>query len=75
MSLRFLHISDIHFQKYDGDKIHLDLDADIQNEVELDLISFCKDNGAINAVLIGGDIAFSGKVEEYQVRGPVARQN
>jgi len=67
MPLRFLHISDIHFRKYASDKKQLlDLDANIQNEVELDLRSFCKANGPVNAILICGDIAFSGQSGEYE---------
>jgi predicted MPP superfamily phosphohydrolase len=66
MPLRFLHISDIHFQRFLPEKRHWDLDVNIQNEVELDLSSFCSENGFIKAILIGGDIAFSGSAEEYE---------
>lgn len=67
MLLRFLHLSDIHFRKVKAGKEHLDLDKNLQREVENDLQKFCKANGSINAILIGGDIAFSGKKEEYDL--------
>jgi predicted phosphodiesterase len=65
MGLKFLHISDIHFQTYNGKKF-ADLDATIQDEIQLDLQFLRPEYGKINAFLIGGDIASSGKKEEYK---------
>lgn len=64
MELKLLHLSDIHFQHL-GKNDHLDSDDDIRNELEIDLGKIVSANGAINAILISGDIAFSAKEEEY----------
>ena len=62
MSLRLLHISDIHFS-VDG----WDEDADQRNELLRDLASLVEGEGPIDGVLVGGDIAFSAKPAEYEV--------
>lgn len=64
MGLKILHISDIHFKHF-NEKGYLDLDKDIQNEIEYDLSVLKKDYNNIDVILIGGDIAFSGAVNEY----------
>ena len=66
MGLKLLHISDIHFKCF-KDHQFLDLDKDIQTEIEFDLRDLKKEYGKIDIILIGGDIAFSGKEEEYQI--------
>jgi predicted MPP superfamily phosphohydrolase len=65
MALKILHLSDIHFYSF-GDNEHLDLDFDLRNELERDLTRLMDSIKAIDVVLIGGDIAFSGKKEEYE---------
>ncbi|HEX8017800.1 MAG TPA: metallophosphoesterase, partial [Flavobacterium sp.] len=64
MALKILHISDIHFKHYKNFEC-LDLDKDIQREIEHDLSGLKSEYGTIDVILIGGDIAFSGKLEEY----------
>lgn len=64
MGLKILHISDIHFKDFKDFK-YLDLDRDIQSEIEHDLDNLKSDYENIDVILIGGDIAFSGKTEEY----------
>lgn len=65
MSLRLLHFSDIHFYNYKDSR--WDKDREIQNEIIQDLSRVLKyDNTPINHILICGDIAFSGKDEEYE---------
>ncbi|WP_158799420.1 metallophosphoesterase [Pedobacter sp. L105] len=66
MGLKLLHISDIHFKCFDKHQ-YLDLDKDIQSEVEFDLKDLKAKYGKIDIILIGGDIAFSGKEEEYKI--------
>ncbi|MCJ7448993.1 MAG: metallophosphoesterase [Bacteroidales bacterium] len=66
MGLRLLHLSDIHFTSFNG-KYYLDQDNDIRNELENDLEELIEKTGSINAILIGGDISFSGKDSEYQI--------
>ena len=60
-NLVFLHLSDIHFKK----KETLDLDKDIRNELEKDIETLISELGIINGILITGDIAYSGKIDEY----------
>jgi len=62
--ISFVHLSDIHFRKYSGDRY--DLDEDLRNEVLLDVAHHAIGNlSNIRGVLICGDIAFGGKAEEY----------
>jgi len=66
MGLKILHLSDIHFYNYDNHK-YLDLDKDIQSELKFDLSCLKEQFGKIDIILIGGDIAFSGRSEEYAI--------
>ena len=62
----FLHLSDIHFTYEKNQK--LEVDADIRNEVELDL-DRCINKFSFNnikSVLITGDIAYHAKADEYE---------
>ena len=62
--LSFIHLSDIHFQKYSGDAY--DLDADLRNELLIDLRkNFPKSISNVSGILICGDIAFSAQEREY----------
>jgi predicted MPP superfamily phosphohydrolase len=63
-SLVFLHLSDIHFKKRAGSVY--DRDAGLRNELELDIERFARESfRKVNGVLISGDIAYSGHVDEY----------
>lgn len=42
------------------------LDDDVRRELKRDLGNLVKTTGPAHAILVGGDIAFSGKVEEYK---------
>lgn len=64
--IRLLHLSDIHFGQ-NGKIEDLDLDDELRNELQLDLENLVESLGSISAVLIGGDIAFSGKENEYAI--------
>lgn len=65
--LRFVHLSDIHFgQEKDGtlpthEDVRINLVADCQTQAE--------ELGPASGLLITGDVAFSGKREEYQRAG------
>jgi predicted phosphodiesterase len=59
----FLHLSDIHLRRNAGSP--LDGNKDLRNELERDAADLCKELGAPDAVLISGDLAFSGQVDEY----------
>ena len=62
--LRFAHLSDIHFHsQVGGDR--WDLNADLRHELELDLKRLVADTGALDGILITGDIAFAATLEQY----------
>ena len=65
MGLTFIHLSDIHFSRYSGDSY--DLDEELRNAIEDDITSRLQslDHPTIG-VLVTGDIAFSGKDDEYR---------
>ena len=64
--LSFIHLSDIHFHKYSGDKY--DVDSDLRNEIIRDIhLEYPKYINSATGILICGDIAFSGQSKEYQV--------
>lgn len=64
--LSFIHLSDIHFQKFSGDAY--DLDDDLRNELVIDLSkNFPKSISSASGILICGDIAFSGQKKEYDI--------
>jgi len=63
-ALVFLHLSDIHFRKKAGDIY--DPFLGLRNELELDLKKFSSEHfEKIAAILITGDVAYSGHPDEY----------
>lgn len=59
-------MSDIHFRTFSGDSY--DVDEDLRNELILDINDYAKKTlSNIHGILVCGDIAFSGKDEEYSV--------
>lgn len=64
MTLRFVHLSDIHFHTK-GPDIGFDPDRDVRSELIRDVRSQVAESGAAAAVLVSGDIAYSGKKHEY----------
>lgn len=64
-ALRFLHLSDIHFNASSGATVH-DLDADVRNELVRDATALSKAIGSPAGVLVTGDVAFSGQCAEYE---------
>jgi predicted phosphohydrolase len=65
MPLRILHLSDIHFStKFDEERIpHADVRDELLNDLRNVMVPRL---GPIEKVLIAGDVAFSGKREEYE---------
>jgi predicted MPP superfamily phosphohydrolase len=59
-----IHLSDIHFHKEIIGKRH-DLDLDLRNELERDASQMVTKLGEVDLILVTGDIAYGGKVEEY----------
>lgn len=66
MSATFIHLSDIHFGQERDDSLHIH--NDVKNELIADASRVIKvlTNGVAQGILITGDIAYSGKHEEYQ---------
>jgi predicted phosphodiesterase len=64
--LSFVHLSDIHFNKYSGDAY--DVNNDLRNMLLADVKeNYHKSIENCNGILICGDIAFSGKENEYDI--------
>lgn len=63
--LSFIHLSDIHFNKYCGDPY--DIDSELRNAMISDLKKYAKQQlTSICGILVCGDLAFSGQENEYQ---------
>lgn len=66
MALHIAHLSDIHFT-YDPDQIGHDPNVHMRNEIFTDLVNQAKKHGGLHAIIISGDIAYAGKVEEFKL--------
>lgn len=62
-----LHISDIHFRAPDCLNPDLDPDRPYRTRLIQDARALVDELGAVEAILIGGDIAFKGDPREYEV--------
>lgn len=62
--MRFIQLSDIHFH-YSTSGSSYDLDDVIRHELVLDAASRSNELGGVYGVLVSGDIAFSGRPNEY----------
>jgi hypothetical protein len=60
-----IHLSDIHFRR-DHSNTTYDKDMDVRNQLEIDVGKMRRLFGTLRGILVTGDIAFSGKKEEYQ---------
>jgi hypothetical protein len=65
MSLQIAHLSDIHFRD-DTTQIGHDANENMREDIILDLIGLTKEYGRLDALIISGDIAFSGKEIEFK---------
>jgi calcineurin-like phosphoesterase family protein len=66
MELKIVHLSDIHFRNEDK-LIGINSDDNMREDVVRELIRFSNEFGAIDAMIVSGDIAFSGKIEEFAI--------
>jgi len=64
LPLRVLHLSDIHFHDLERT---WDPDGGLRDDLSRDLRQIVLDDGPIDVVLVGGDIAFSAKAPEYEI--------
>lgn len=69
MALRFVHLSDIHFGQEKGNLIYIhdDVRERLLDDVE-DLVRSLP-GGTVDGIVVTGDLAFSGNVEEYETAG------
>lgn len=66
--MRLLHLSDIHFRAPECLNPRTDPDVPFRSRLEADLVEFCtKDGVPVDAILVGGDIAYNGHEDEYDV--------
>ena len=65
-SLRLLHLSDIHFKVFDGPEHH-DLELQVREQMIADIQRVHRLVGDMDAVLVVGDIAHSGRREQYEL--------
>lgn len=66
MPATFIHLSDIHFGQEHDDSVHIH--NDVKEELIADASKVIKSlpGGAAQGILVTGDIAYSGKLEQYQ---------
>lgn len=65
--MRLLHLSDIHFRAPECLSARGDRDVPFRTRLEADLLELCyKDGIPVDAILVGGDIAYKGHPDEYK---------
>lgn len=64
--LKFLHLSDIHFQRKTVDS-YFDLDRVLRAKVEEAVTKHVALHGGLSGILISGDIAYEGATGDYEV--------
>ena len=69
MSLTYIHVSDIHFGQERGSEVYVHDDVKRCLIDDLEAVKGAKSLGRIDGVIVTGDIAFSGKVNEYERAG------
>jgi len=61
-----VHLSDIHFRRGRSGTPY-DIDTDLRAQLERDVKAMCDRLEAVHAIIVSGDIGFSGKKEEYEI--------
>lgn len=64
--MRLLNLSDIHFREPDCLRPATDPDVPFRTRLANDLAVLCRTGGPVDAILVGGDIAFKGHATEYE---------
>lgn len=65
--MRLLHLSDIHFRTPDCENPATDVHQPYRTLLAQDVVELCREGGSVDAILVGGDIAFKGIPAEYRV--------
>lgn len=66
-AMRLLHLSDIHFRSPDCENPATDSNQPYRTLLAQDVVRLCSDGVAVDAILVGGDIAFKGDPAEFRV--------
>lgn len=66
--LVFAHLSDIHLSRYE-EGATFDVGAELRRELAYDLEAVVSSSGPLDGLLLGGDLAGTGKAEEYEEAG------
>jgi len=64
--MRILHLSDIHFREPDCLEPATDTDRPYRTVLEQDIVDLCRDGKHVDAILVGGDIAYKAHPDEYK---------
>lgn len=64
--MRLLNLSDIHFREPECLRPATDPDVPFRTRLLDDVIELCRSGGPVDAILVGGDIAFKGHHTEYE---------
>jgi predicted phosphodiesterase len=64
--LTLLHLSDIHFTRDVSDVVPSDVDGIVRHELVRDAVRLLPTLGSVDGIVVSGDLAFAGKVEEFQ---------
>ena len=67
VTVLLLHLSDIHFRAPNCDDPNLDPDRPVRTLMLQDIRARVAELGPLGAILIGGDIAFQGVPQEYEI--------
>lgn len=67
-ALVLVHLSDIHFNRHTTGDAY-DLDAELRDGLSNDSAALRNELGNANAILVTGDIAFSGRADEFEIAG------
>jgi predicted phosphodiesterase len=65
--MRLLHLSDIHFRSPDCEDLATDVNHPYRTHLVQDVVELCKAGGPVDAILVGGDIAYKAAPAEYKV--------
>lgn len=65
--MRLLHLSDIHFRSPDCENPATDRNQPYRTLLAQDAVDLCRESGPIDAILVGGDIAFKADPAEFKV--------
>jgi len=63
--MRLLHLSDIHFREPECLNARTDTNRPYRTLLAQDVVNLCQDGRSVDAILVGGDIAYKAHQDEY----------